>query len=627
MPLNNENNNECCKCTTPEYEVILNQQGPQGRQGEDGKPGFSPQITVVADTYSVYQLNITTEEGQITTPNLKANIPLGGSEGMVLTKNSSIDGDASFNPLPNASQENAGIVQLATADDLEPDSEGEIDDLKAVTPDLLSTYVEQEINAVSNNFVTVSGSQEITGTKTFYNNIVTNGITSRNGGTGLLNFDVNNNEITVGTTSDTFGDKLRLNTNATGTLEYQKGSNTYNIITTENIATTSKAGIVKPDGTTITVDADGTIHSVGGTGGTTDYSDLTNKPQINGHELTGNQDGNALGLANQSDLANYVDLTTNDQTISGIKIFQNGMSIDNIVSPGEYGATQIGPNNITYRSTSPEYQFYQLRPDQGNSYDLRIGTNTAKWNSVNINANALYLNGEPIGGGESYILPQANATTLGGIKANEKDETDTQEVKIDPATGLLYTKAGGGTAPTNMMTTDTTQTVSGTKNFNTTTLRAPNLYNTTGVNIIDDSNTNTTTIGSGKQSIVLNATNLYHQIPGVSGYGDILDSKNLTEYLIAGSNITLTPDSTGKITIASSGGGELPSNVLTSDNISQDAYIQQLEARIAALEALIDGGNANSVSTLVAQSSKVEATSPIENDGYVSVDNIIIEDN
>lgn len=36
-------------------------------------------------------------------------------------------------------------------------------------------------------------------------------------------------------------------------------------------------------------------------------------------------------------------------------------------------------------------------------------------------------------------------------------------------------------------------------------------------------------------------------------------------------------------------------NVITSDNISQDAYIQSLEARIAALEALIDGGSAESV--------------------------------
>lgn len=43
------------------------------------------------------------------------------------------------------------------------------------------------------------------------------------------------------------------------------------------IATTSRAGIVKPDGTTVTVDADGTIHSVGGSG-TPSWDDITGKP-------------------------------------------------------------------------------------------------------------------------------------------------------------------------------------------------------------------------------------------------------------------------------------------------------------------------------------------------------------
>ena len=42
-----------------------------------------------------------------------------------------------------------------------------------------------------------------------------------------------------------------------------------------DIATTSKAGIVKPDGTTITVDTDGTIHGVGG-GGDVTQEDLEN---------------------------------------------------------------------------------------------------------------------------------------------------------------------------------------------------------------------------------------------------------------------------------------------------------------------------------------------------------------
>lgn len=68
------------------------------------------------------------------------------------------------------------------------------------------------------------------------------------------------------------------------------------------IMTVDKAGIGKPDGTTITVDADGTMHSVGGggTAGTTDYEDLENKPLVNGVELSGNKTTSDLGITAES---------------------------------------------------------------------------------------------------------------------------------------------------------------------------------------------------------------------------------------------------------------------------------------------------------------------------------------
>ena len=48
----------------------------------------------------------------------------------------------------------------------------------------------------------------------------------------------------------------------------------------------------------------------GGSGGTSDYPDLNNKPQINGHTLVGNQTGADLGLASSTDIP------TVDQTYS-----------------------------------------------------------------------------------------------------------------------------------------------------------------------------------------------------------------------------------------------------------------------------------------------------------------------
>lgn len=70
-------------------------------------------------------------------------------------------------------------------------------------------------------------------------------------------------------------------------------------ITDIGIATIEKAGVVKPDGTTITIDEDGTIHYLGEGGeeaGTKDYEDLSNKPSLNNVELQGNKTAKELGL-------------------------------------------------------------------------------------------------------------------------------------------------------------------------------------------------------------------------------------------------------------------------------------------------------------------------------------------
>lgn len=77
-----------------------------------------------------------------------------------------------------------------------------------------------------------------------------------------------------------------------------------------------------------------------------------------------------------------------------------------------------------------------------NTSKMKIGDGTTAWNSL------------PYSGGGGSELTQATETTLGGIKAAAKT-TETQEVKIDSATGKLYVPApdeatngipGGGTA-------------------------------------------------------------------------------------------------------------------------------------------------------------------------------------
>ena len=133
----NENN---CFCTTPEYTIILNQQGPSGRQGEAGQDGFSPIISVATNTRDTYRLLITTADGVITTPNLISEpIPSGGTNGQVLTNfGNDVYG---WGALPNATTEAQGVVYLSTDEDFQPDEEGEYDNATACTPQSVVNYI------------------------------------------------------------------------------------------------------------------------------------------------------------------------------------------------------------------------------------------------------------------------------------------------------------------------------------------------------------------------------------------------------------------------------------------------------------------------------------------------------
>lgn len=133
----NDNN---CFCTTPEYTIILNQQGPSGRQGATGQNGFSPIIDVSTNTRDTYVLTITTADGVITTPNLKSEpIPSGGINGQVLTNfGNDVYG---WGTLPNATTESQGVVYLSTDEDFQPDEEGNYDNATACTPQSVVNYI------------------------------------------------------------------------------------------------------------------------------------------------------------------------------------------------------------------------------------------------------------------------------------------------------------------------------------------------------------------------------------------------------------------------------------------------------------------------------------------------------
>lgn len=175
------------------------------------------------------------------------------------------------------------------------------------------------------------------------------------------------------------------------------------------IATTEKAGLVKPDGTTITVDADGTIHSLGGQG-TVDYTELENKPSINGTELNGNKTLNDLGIASATELAKTntkVD-TIIDKADLGIKETATGEEI-HLTDSAEGKAVEFAlfgkarQNTTSGKNLCPDISGTYTTYTGEKAIDLPAGTYTI----------SLDISSTDTDNGESYLsLSDANGNSL-----------------------------------------------------------------------------------------------------------------------------------------------------------------------------------------------------------------------
>lgn len=141
------------------------------------------------------------------------------------------------------------------------------------------------------------------------------------------------------------------------------------------IATIDTVGLVKPDGTTTTVDADGTIHAVGGGGGgsgTSDYEALSNKPLINNVELKGNVSLEDLNLMDKDTLEEALNSKANSNNVySKNYIDTNVISVlnDKADSSSVNAALALKANASDVYSKSTVDELLEV---QGSSYDAKL---------------------------------------------------------------------------------------------------------------------------------------------------------------------------------------------------------------------------------------------------------------
>lgn len=254
---------------TANFNFFINRQGPRGPQGIQGPEGFSPNVEVEEDYGNTFTLRITNKDSSFVTSNLREHKEDRGgtyvrwdreTEQMYL-------GDAS---IPAATDNTAGIIRISDENDIKNKT-----DNTAITPKQLIENIDtakeelqtsidantQVINSVKSQMVTLEGDQVVSGKKIF-SNLVSDKIYS---------------ELQDKVVVETFSDSLNILTNlsAEGVIrnsngividESRLGNTLVKNEATEKydvrLATNDVAGIVKPDGNTITITEDGTISSI-----------------------------------------------------------------------------------------------------------------------------------------------------------------------------------------------------------------------------------------------------------------------------------------------------------------------------------------------------------------------------
>lgn len=182
---------------------------------------------------------------------------------------------------------------------------------------------------------------------------------------------------------------------------------TYNMIEGVNniIATNSQLGLVKPDGTTITIDEEGVITShATSTGGTTDYNDLTNKPQIGGMELTGNKSLSDLGIQPAGTYLTEIPAEYVTETELNGKGYITSAALEG------YAQTSAIPTATS--DLTNDSGFITTSVNNLTNYTLTSGLATvATSGSYNDLSNKPSIP-------EAYTLPTASTSTLGGVKVD-----------------------------------------------------------------------------------------------------------------------------------------------------------------------------------------------------------------
>lgn len=446
------------------FNFFLNRQGIQGRKGEKGDTGFSPTISVGTDTLDEYKLIIANESNSFETPNLRGNINIQDNGGTYLRYDTETK-QISAQSIDAATADTLGGVRLSTEADIV-----EMGADSVVTPsdvaDALPLYLEGE------GAVTITQDELTSKTKIKVDVSSVNALESRMSTAEAEIADIqtdvadlNNNKVakTDLATTESAGivkvDGTSITVTADGTISASPSD-------TLPIASTTQLGGVKVDGTSIIADKNGVISSVGG-GSAGDVTANGNNVFTGDNKFKKDVTIDCNSYSGSSSLAlvdSAVDPNTDCATLrmdhaQGLTInsYGEGIKLNTYLSRSQIKMNKNG--DIYFTSQNP--LMHNDFRGNGISVPLINQDNIKAGENITLNKNAetgdITISSTGGGGGTGDV-PIATTETAGKVKPDGTTITITDD-------GTISAVAGGGSAPANMVTTDTEQTITANKTF------------------------------------------------------------------------------------------------------------------------------------------------------------------
>lgn len=401
-----------------DFNFYINRQGIQGRKGDKGETGFSPAISVGTDTPNEYKLIIANESNSFETPNLRGNINVLDNGGTYLRYDAETQ-QISAQGLDAATSTNVGGVLMSTDTDIQG-----MGDSTVVTPanvaDALPVYLQGE------GAVTITQDEVTSKTKINVDlSSVTSDIDSLKARTTTAE-----NEI-VGIQAD-IANLDADNTNNKAIIDAHTNSIASINDSISSLQANKQNKLTAGEG--ITIDSNNVISSTGG-GGAGDVTAAGDNTFTGSNNFT-----KQVNLGNGAILNDYIPIEFGTRISSGSQVVNRG-TIQN----------ELTEFTKTYPSGYESYLLANTLKING-GYNLILDAGSIKDQDLMTLEDYTYK-GKILDGEGNVILSQGNVTAGKGVTIN----------KTEKGIEIVVDNSGGGSTPSNMVTTDTEQTITANK--------------------------------------------------------------------------------------------------------------------------------------------------------------------